>query len=360
MADPNLVPQEIAQPLGVREAPEQPLMETLTAYLRSRELLLLLDNCEHLIEACARIAETLLAACPGVRILATSIEGLGLFHETIWQVPSLPLPQGQAAIPLHELKQIGSIQLFNERAGNASSAFSLNERNAAEVVQICRRLDGIPLAIELAAARIKMLSLKEITARLDDRFSLLTTGSRTDIPRHQTLRATIDWSHDLLSEPERVLFRRLSVFAGSFTLDAAETVCGEAPLAGSVLDLLAHLVDKSLVLVEPGTTTPDTRYRLLETLRQYGWEKVFGAGGGFNSPPAAPRLLPWVRGRGGTTRVWFRCGHLVRSDPIRPGQPAGCARLVDLSREGRPGANDVEQPGLFLGTPGDAVFGMAR
>lgn len=278
ISDPNLIPQEIAESLRLRDVASEDLVQILIKHLKSSELLLVLDNCEHLIQACAEIAEQILAACPGVRILATSIEGLGLFNETVWQVPSMLLPESRGAIPLSELQEIGSIKLFGERAGNANSAFSLSEDNAANVAQICKRLDGIPLAIELAAARIKVLSVDEIAARLDDRFSLLTAGSRTAIPRHQTLRATIDWSHDLLTEPERTLFRRLSVFAGGFTLETVERVCGEGMAQGVVLDLLGRLADKSLVIVEPLATSQGTRYRLLETLRQYGLEKLIAAG----------------------------------------------------------------------------------
>jgi predicted ATPase/DNA-binding SARP family transcriptional activator len=278
LADANLVPQEIAEALGVREVPSEPLEHTLITHLRSRELLLVMDNCEHLIQACAQAAEHLLAACPGLSILATSIEGLGLFNETVWQVPSLPLPRGQDDSTLDELRENESVRLFCERAKQASPAFRLEQENASFVAQICQRLDGIPLAIELAAARTKVLSASEIAGRLDDRFSLLTAGSRTAIPRHQTLRATLDWSHDLLAEPERILFRRQSVFAGGFTLEAAERVCGQDALQGAVLDLLGRLVDKSLVIVEPAAAGGETRYRLLETIRQYGLERLIAAG----------------------------------------------------------------------------------
>jgi non-specific serine/threonine protein kinase len=213
-----------------------------------------------------------------MKILATSIEGLGLFDETIYQVPSLPLPQAQE-LSLKELERFASIELFNARASHAKPDFSWNEKNASSIAQICQRLDGIPLAIELAAARIKVLSIDEIAARLDDRFSLLTAGSRTAIPRHQTLRATIDWSYDLLTESERILFRRLSVFAGGFTLEAAESVCSLGGLHRSeILDLLGRLADKSLVIVEGTGVLGQTRYRLLETIRQYAIEKLIATG----------------------------------------------------------------------------------
>jgi predicted ATPase/DNA-binding SARP family transcriptional activator len=278
LSDENLIPQEIAQSLNVREVSQEPLIETIKRHLKSKNLLLILDNCEHLIRACAQYAEQLLAACPKLKVLATSIEALGLFNENTWQVPSLPLPEMQGPLSLEELQEFASIKLFDERAGNAKSGFVLDERNASSVAQICHRLDGIPLAIELAAARIKVLSVDEIASRLDDRFSLLTAGSRTAIPRHQTLRATIDWSYDLLTEQERILLRRLSVFAGGFTLEAAEAVCSQGMRQSNILDLLGRLVDKSLVIVEADSEVSGTRYRLLETIRQYALEKLVETG----------------------------------------------------------------------------------
>jgi len=279
LSDANLIPQEIAQSFNVREIQDEPLIETLKTHLKPKELLIILDNCEHLIRACAQYAEQLLAACPKLKILATSIEVLGLFNETIWQVPSLPLPEIQQTLSLKELQEFASIELFHERASNAKPGFALDERNAASVAQICRRLDGIPLALELAAARIKVLSVDEIAARLDDRFSLLTAGSRTAIARHQTLRATIDWSYDLLTEQEQILLRRLSVFVGGFTLEAAEVVCSQGMKGSDILDLLGRLVDKSLVIVETeDSEVSETRYRLLETIRQYALERLVETG----------------------------------------------------------------------------------
>jgi non-specific serine/threonine protein kinase len=276
LSDGNLIPQEIAQTLNLHEVPDEPLIETLKAHLKSKEVLIVLDNCEHVIRACAQFAEQLLAPCPELKILATSIEALGLFNETIWHVPSLPLPEMRRTLSLSELKEFASIELFSERAAHANADFALNEKNANIVTQICQQLDGIPLAIELAAARIKMLSVDEIASRLDDRFSLLTAGSRTAIPRHQTLRATIDWSYDLLTELERVLFRRLAVFAGGFALEAAEVVCSQGIKRSDILDLLGRLVDKSLVIVEEVSKIGETRYRLLGTIRQYALEKLMG------------------------------------------------------------------------------------
>ncbi len=192
LSDGSLIPQEIAQSLNVREVSNEPFIETLKTYLETKDILLVIDNCEHLIRASAEYAEQLLAACPKLKILATSIEALGLFNELIWQVPSLPLPETQEPLSLIAYKEFASIKLFDERASTAKPGFTLDERNLSTVAQICRRLDGIPLAIELAAARVKVLSVDEIAGRLDDCFSLLTAGSRTAIPRHQTLRATID------------------------------------------------------------------------------------------------------------------------------------------------------------------------
>ena len=280
LSDENLIPQEIAQSLNLREVPNIPLIEVLKTYLKSKDLLLVIDNCEHLIRACALYVEQLLAACPKLRILATSIEALGLFNETIWQVPSLPLPETHMSLSLKELQGFASIRLFGERASIAKKGFALDERNASSIAQICQRLDGIPLAIELAAARIKMLSVNEIAARLDDRFSLLTSGSRTAIPRHQTLRATIDWSYDLLTESEQILLCRLSVFASGFTLEAAEAICSQGMKRSDILDLLGRLVDKSLVIVEAVSEINESRYRLLETIRQYALEELVDRGEG--------------------------------------------------------------------------------
>jgi predicted ATPase/DNA-binding SARP family transcriptional activator len=275
LSDGSLIPQEIAQSLNVREVSHEPLTETLKTFLKSKDVLLVLDNCEHLIEACAHIVEQLLSACPKTKILATSRERLDLFNETTWHVPSLQLPEVGQTLSLKKLKEFASIELFIERAGNVRPDFSLSEQNAFSVSQICYRLDGIPLAIELAAARIKVLSVDEIAARLNDRFSLLTSGSRTALPRQQTLRATIDWSHDLLSEAEQILFRRLAVFAGGFTLEAVEAVCVQGDLNRSqILDLLGRLVDKSLVIVEIAFRGGKTRYRMLETIREYAQEKL--------------------------------------------------------------------------------------
>jgi predicted ATPase/DNA-binding SARP family transcriptional activator len=279
LSDANLIPQEIARSLKVRELPMEPMIETLANFLVSRDVLIVLDACEHIIEAAAKCAEQLLAACPKLRILASSRERLGIFSETVWHVPSLPLPELKQNPSLKEIQGFASIQLFITRAGSINSEFSLSDLNARPVAQICNQLDGMPLAIELAAARAEMLTVDQIASRLNNRFSVLTSGSRTAMQRHQTLRATIDWSHDLLTEAERILFRRLAVFAGGFTLEAAEAVCSLGALDGrDVLDLLGRLIDKSLVIVEQATSTGETRYRLLETIHEYALEKLAGIG----------------------------------------------------------------------------------
>jgi predicted ATPase/DNA-binding CsgD family transcriptional regulator len=277
LADPSLVPQAVASSLGVREQPGRSPTETLSDYLGSKKVLLVLDNCEHLIQACAELSEALLRSCPELWVLATSREALGLTGEVAWPVPSLSLPELRRLLDIESLPQYESARLFVERTAAVKPTFALTEQNAPAVAQVCYRLDGIPLAIELAAARTKVLSVEEISERLDDSFRLLAAGSRTAMPRQRTLHATMDWSHELLSREERVIFRRLAVFSGGFSLEAAESVCvGEDLEWDEVLDLLSQLVDKSLVTGwERGS---ETRYRLLETVRQYGWEKLSESG----------------------------------------------------------------------------------
>lgn len=281
LADPSLVPQSVAGVLGVSQFGGRPVLEALNEFLRSKQLLLVLDNCEHLIEDCAMLASRLLRAAPALKIVATSREPLGIAGETIYRVPSLDLPDSPE-LSAAQLAEYGAIQLFVERATAARPNFQMTEGNAASIAQICARLDGIPLAIELAAARVKALSPEQIASRLDDRFRLLTGGSRTALPRQQTLRALIDWSYELLSEPERVLLRRLAVFVGGWTLEAAEQVCADRDRSISlssseVLDLLARLVDRSLVTADE-TDERETRYRFLETIRQYARDKLLEAG----------------------------------------------------------------------------------
>jgi predicted ATPase/class 3 adenylate cyclase len=275
LSDPDLVPQAVASALGLHAAPDRPILQTLADYLRSKSLLLVLDNCEHLVEACARLADHLLRAAPQLRILATSREALAIGGETSFPVPplSLPDPYGAPLPPVEPLAQYEAVRLFLERARAVQPGFVVTDTNALAVAQICWRLDGIPLAIELAAARVRALSPQQIAARLDDRFHLLTGGSRSALPRHQTLEALIDWSYELLSDPERVLLRRVSVFAGGWTLEAAETVCaGDEIPAHAVLDLLSRLVEKSLVLA--GDREGQARYWMLETIQQYARDKA--------------------------------------------------------------------------------------
>ena len=236
LADPALVPQAVAQAVGVREEPGRPLLATLVDALKPRRLLLVLDNCEHLLDACARLADALLRACPRLRLLATSREALGIAGETVWRVPSLPVPAapGRTGRPRPASRtpprtpgaSPGTRRCACSASGPAAvqPGFALDAENAAAVAQVCARLDGIPLALELAAARVRVLPPGQLLARLDDRFRLLTGGSRTALERHQTLQAAVDWSHDLLTAAERALFARLAVFAGGFTLEAAEAV----------------------------------------------------------------------------------------------------------------------------------------
>ena len=281
LSDPALVPQAVASAVDVSEQSGRPLLETLSGFLRSKQLLLVLDNCERLIDACARLAETLLRSCPSLKILATSREAIGLTGESAWLVPPMSMPDPrQLLLPeaefLSALMQYESMRLFVDRALAAQPAFMLTIDNAPAVAQICYRLDGIPLAIELAAARMKALSVEQIVTRLDDRFNLLTVGSRTALPQHQTLRATIDWSYDLLSEKERSLFCQLAVFASDWALEAAEAVCTDELQPLEVVDLLTQLVNRSLVMLE--TQGRETRYRYLETIRQYAREKLLESG----------------------------------------------------------------------------------
>jgi predicted ATPase/DNA-binding CsgD family transcriptional regulator len=281
LADPSLVPEAVAGVLGVREQAGLSTVEALTRYLQDRELLLLLDNCEHLVDACAALVDALLHWCPRLRVLATSREALRVDGERVWTVPPLAAPDPESSPDPDALGRNEAVGLFVERASAVAPAFALGAENAAAVASVCVRLDGLPLAIELAAARTRVLSVAQISSRLDDCFSLLTDGGRTALPRHKTLGATMDWSHDLLSEGEQALFRRLAVFAGGWTLSAAEEVCaGDGFEASDTLDLLTHLVDRSLVLVaaEGGSQSEEARYRMLEPVRQYASEKLMEVG----------------------------------------------------------------------------------
>ncbi|MFJ1705043.1 BTAD domain-containing putative transcriptional regulator [Kitasatospora sp. NPDC088346] len=276
VTDPGFVPDAVAATLGLQLSSGTGRQAALVAQLAGRELLLLLDNCEHLIESCAALVAELLARCPGVVVLATSREPLQAYGERTWRVPSLGLPDLHRLPPPDELGRFASVRLFVERTAEVVPDFRLDQDNAAAVAQICFRLDGIPLALELAAARVRMLAPRQIAERLDDALTLLGQGSRHAVTRHQTLLATLRWSHQLLSPEERVLLRRLAVFTGSFALAAVEQVCTDGTEPAGVLDLLGRLVDKSLVLVE--RHDEEVRYRLLETIRQYARERLRESG----------------------------------------------------------------------------------
>jgi non-specific serine/threonine protein kinase len=333
LADPALVVPTVAATLGLRETPGTALLTSLIEHLVAKRLLLLLDNCEHLIEPCAELATAVLRACPDVRILATSREGLAIPEETLHRVPALAFPDPQHLPAVEDLPTYAAVALLLQRAQARREEVVLTARNAQAMAEICARLDGIPLAIELAASRLSALPVEEVAARLDDCFRLLTAGSRTAVPRQRTLRATLDWSHALLSPPEQALLRRLAVFAGGWTLEAAEAVCADdaqpsiashapapaiapvrairspseaaTPQVGmpdqplrkdDVLDVLAGLVDKSLVVLVPARSgdgvlpQEKARYRLLETVRQYAQEQLLAAG---ESAHVRHRHLAW-------------------------------------------------------------------
>jgi predicted ATPase/transcriptional regulator with XRE-family HTH domain len=275
IAQASLVFAAIASALGVQEALNRPLLETVLAYLKNKTLLLILDNCEHVIDQAAIVAEAVLGGCPRVRILATSRESLRAPGEYTYRLPPLRVPSAEGARRLEaaNASEYAAIVLFNDRARASDHRFALTDQNAPIVAELCRRVDGIPLAIELAAARVNQSSLETLTEKLDDRFRILTFGERTARPQQQTMRATIDWSYDLLTPPERRIFEQLSVFAGGCTLDTATAVCGvEETSDADVFDLLSSLVDKSLLVLDLEESEP--RYRLLESFGQYAREKL--------------------------------------------------------------------------------------
>ncbi len=275
LLDPMLVTQALASVLSLREEAGRPLRDTIVESLRSRRTIIVLDNCEQVLAACAELANAILRNCPGVKVIATSREALQIAGETTYRIPSLPTPNPKLNLAPEELQGFEAVHLFLDRARAADPSFALTAQNARAIAQICHRLDGIPLALELAAARARAMPIDSLASRLDDRFRLLTGGSRTALPRQQTLRALIDWSYDLLTDAEKIVLRRLSVFAGGWTLDAAEAVTADvetlANPAGSafaiepfeVADILVSLIDKSLVVYERD------RYRMLETMRAY-------------------------------------------------------------------------------------------
>ncbi|MBP1693575.1 MAG: Adenylate/guanylate cyclase (modular protein) [Chloroflexi bacterium] len=277
----ELIAQAVAKVLRIPETPGLSPLENILEHLADKELLLVLDNCEHLIESCAALAERVLDGCPNVVILATSREALQLPGEIAWLLPSLSLPGRGSSGDFSNLRQSEAVNLFIERASDVLPGYQPGETEMYTIGKVCWRLDGIPLAVELAAARIKMLSVQEIEARLDSRFSLLTGGLRTALPRHQTLLNAIEWSYDLLNQPEQTLFRRLSIFATSFALEAAESVCGSREIhKDEVLTVLGRLVNKSLLQVEPAPDGLDlaTRYRFLDTICSFARLKLEEAG----------------------------------------------------------------------------------
>ena len=278
ISDPALVGQIGVKTLGLVDQGNRPPQKILTDYLKEKKVLLVLDNCEHLIQACAELAGALVRACPSLKILATSREALGIDGEFVYRVPSLTIPD-VLHTTFENLSEYEAVQLFIERAQSALTGFELTKENASSVAQVCQHLDGIPLALELAAARVQLLRVEEIATHLDDRFYLLASNNRTDLPHHRTLKAMIDWSHDLLTETEQVLLRRLSIFAGGWTLEAAVNVCTDKDNinVSDILDLLTSLANKSLITVERNQGK-ETRYSMLETIRQYAHEKLRKSG----------------------------------------------------------------------------------
>jgi non-specific serine/threonine protein kinase len=281
LMDPALIGPTTVVAIGARQSPGKPIVQTLIEHLRAKQVCLVLDNCEHLIEGAAQLVDAILSDCPRLTVLVTSREALRIPGEVDWRVPSLTVPDRKSGGAIDEVLQAESVRLFVERARAVRTSFTLTTQNAPAVAQICRHLDGIPLAIELAATRVKALAVEQIAARLDQRFQLLTAGNRVALPRHQTLAAMVAWSYDLLAETERTLFNRLSVFVGGFTLEAAEAVCGDeqpgTSIRSGVIERLSGLVDKSLVVTDGGEHGVE-RYHLLETLRQYGRERLGAAG----------------------------------------------------------------------------------
>jgi predicted ATPase len=276
LPDPELVASTLAAVLGISLPGHNPV-SGLTAWFRDKRALIVLDSCEHVVGAAAALAEEILRAAPRISILATSREPLRVEGEWLHRLASLALPPGSVDLPPVEALRYPGVELFDDRAAAVVDGFTLGEGDVPAVLEICRNLDGVPLAIELAAARVDAFVLKDLAARLDDRFALLTKGRRTALPRHQTLRATMDWSHDLLSEAERVILRRTAVFRGDFTMEGAAVIAaGERIIAAEVFDGVAKLSTKSLIVTDIGGEV--TFHRLLDTMRAYALEILSESG----------------------------------------------------------------------------------
>ncbi len=279
ISDPNFVSKEISNVLSIKEEPDKPIVNTLIKSIKEKSLLILLDNCEHLIQECAEIAHKLLNTVKGIQILATSREALNIQGEVVWRIPLMAFPgSSDSTKEIKEIIQYEAIKLFVDRAASSQPGFTLNSQNVSSVTQICQRIEGIPLAIELAATRIRHIGLETILERLDDHFKILLSSSRVAPDRQQTLKAAIDWSYDLLSEQEQLLFRRVSVFAGDFSIEAVEEVCSDKELKEeNILTLLSQLVDKSLVIAE-NQEDGSVRYKCLIPLHQYSLQKLIETG----------------------------------------------------------------------------------
>ncbi|MBN8477498.1 MAG: tetratricopeptide repeat protein [Burkholderiales bacterium] len=343
LADPQLVPQALASVLGVTEEAGRPVIEAVIKHLKDRRALVVLDNCEHLLHACAELASQLQRNAARVRVLAASRELLHVGGETSYPVPALSVPDATRALTPDALPHYESTRLFVERATAVQPAFRVTERNAGAIADICRRLDGIPLAIELAAARVRALPVEAIATRLSDRFRLLAGGDQTALPRQQTLRALIDWSYDLLNEAERALLRRLSVFAGGWTLEAAEAVAsGGAIEREDVLDLQTHLVDKSLVALD----THGGRYRMLETVREYARSRLDEAGEADPKANVASDVQAARYGMLETVREYAR-ERLDASGESATVHDRHLRYFLDLAEAARPGLIGAER-GLWL------------
>ena len=339
LTDPDFVLPSVVSAIGLTESAGRSLQEAIVDHLKGKRLLLVLDDCDPVLTQCAELAGALARTCSAVRVIVTSREALGVPGEAILPIASLMTPEAGSTVAPSDLATVDACRLFVERARAVQPTFDLTEQNARSVAQLCRRLDGIPLAIELAAARVRALPVEQIAARLNDRFRLLTGGSRASVARHQTLRATIDWSYDLLTEPERAVLRRLSVFAGGATLDAAEFVCADDTIDPiDILDVLGRLVEKSLVSTDP--TATEARFRLLETVREYARGRLVEAG------------------EGDTTMRRHRDWYLALVDEASPAffqgpDPVGWLRRIDHEHDDLRAALEG-----CLGQPGEGRSGL--